>query len=161
MSSGPRIMPATESDLDYVRETLRKHWISCTVWSRDVPFEAERLPAFVAWMEDARVGLTTYAMGAGECEVITLSSDRQGLGIGTALLAAVRDAAARAGCRRVFLTTSNDNIHALRFYQKLGWRIVAIYPGAIDRSRQREKAIPLVGPSGIESHDEIELELRL
>src|SRR5688572_26636478 len=118
MPPGPRILPVAESDLDYVRATLRKHWISCTVWSRDVPCEADKLPGFVAWIEDERVGLATYAMGADECEVITLSSDREGLGIGTALLAAVREEAARVGCARVFLTTSNDNIHALRFYQK-------------------------------------------
>ncbi len=158
---GPRIQPATEADLEYVRGTLRRHWVSCTVWSRDVPFEADRLPAFVAWMGGERIGLTTYALGERECEVITLSSDRPNIGVGGALLRAVRTEAERYGCDRLLLTTSNDNLHALRFYQRLGWRIVAVYPGAIDRSREREKAIPLVGASGVESHDEIELELRL
>jgi GNAT superfamily N-acetyltransferase len=154
-------MPATSGDAGYIAATLRRHWISPTVWSRDVPFEADRLPAFIAWLEGERVGLVTYAPGGRECEVVTLSSDRENMGIGAALLSAAVDEARRLGCERIFLTTSNDNLRAIGFYQRRGWRIVAVYPGAIDRSRAREKAIPLIGASGIESHDELELELRL
>ncbi len=70
-----------------------------------------------------------------------------------ALVAVRRD----AGCRRVWLTTSNDNLEALRFYQRRGLRIVAVHRGAIDRARELKATIPLVGRHGIEIHDEIEL----
>ena len=155
------INPATASDLRYIQTTLRRHWISTTVWSRDVPFEADSLPAFIAWLDGEPSGLLTYSPAETETEIITLSSDREGRGIGTALLRAAQAEAAARGHRRLFLTTSNDNLHALRFYQRQGWRITAVYPGAIDRSREREPALPLVGARGIESHDELELELRL
>lgn len=155
------IQPADASDLDYIRATLRHHWLSTTIRSRDVAFEADQLPALIARLDGTRVGLLTYSPGERECEVITLSSDRENLGVGTALLNAAAAEARGRGHRRLFLTTSNDNIRALAFYQRRAWRIVAVYPGAIDRARAREPALPLIGASGIESHDELELELRL
>lgn len=161
MAAPIQIRTATGDDAEYILATLRRHWIFPTVWSRDVPFHADGLPGFVAWLGGERVGLLTYSPGERECEVITLSSDCENIGIGAALLEAAVSEARRLGCDRAFLTTSNDNLRAIGFYQRRGWRIVAVYPGAIDRSRAREKAIPLIGASGIESHDELELELRL
>lgn len=73
------------------------------------------------------------------------------------MLTAVEDKARAAGCNRVWLITSNDNVEALRFYQRRGYRITAVYPGAIDEARKIKPAIPLIGNHGIEIHDEIEL----
>ena len=50
---------------------------------------------------------------------------------------------------------------ALRFYQRRGMRLSAIYPDSIDRARRTKPSIPLLGHFGIEIHDELELELRL
>lgn len=95
------------------------------------------------------------------CEVITLSSRAEGAGVGTALLGAAVEAARSAGCTRVFLTTTNDNLRAIGFYQKRGWRLVAVHRGAMDRAREVKPAIPLIGFNGIPMHDEIELETTL
>jgi ribosomal protein S18 acetylase RimI-like enzyme len=69
--------------------------------------------------------------------------------------------ARKAGCYRVWLITSNDNLHALKFYQNYGFRLVTVYPNALDISRKLKPEIPLVGLDGIPLRDEIELEFRL
>jgi hypothetical protein len=55
--------------------------------------------------------------------------------------------------------TTNDNLDALRLYQRRGLRITGVSPGAVDRARAVKPAIPLVGAYGIELHDELTLEL--
>ena len=57
------------------------------------------------------------------------------------------------------LTTTNDNVDALRFYQRRGFRLVALRPGAVDDARARHKpAIPGTGAHGIPLRDELDLE---
>ena len=61
-----------------------------------------------------------------------------------------------------FLSNStNDNIDALRFYQKAGFGIVAVHRHAVTLSRRLKPEIPLAGENGIPIRDEIELELVL
>jgi hypothetical protein len=60
----------------------------------------------------------------------------------------------------VWLTTTNDNLDALRFYQRRGFRISAVRPRAVERARATLKPeIPEVGAYGIPVRDEIDLEL--
>ena len=63
--------------------------------------------------------------------------------------------------RRVWLITTNDNTPAVRFYQKKGFSLVAVYRNAIEASRKLKPEIPLKGIDGIPIRDEIELELLL
>ena len=69
------------------------------------------------------------------------------------------EASAPAACR---LITTNDNVDALRFYQRRGYRLARVDAGAVDRSRVALKpAIPEIGAHGIPLRDELELELLL
>lgn len=79
-------------------------------------------------------------------------------GIGTALMDAVEREARAAGCRRLWLITTNDNTRALRFYQKLGLSLAALHRDAIAESRKLKPSIALTGEDGIPIRDEIELE---
>ncbi|MFD0788518.1 GNAT family N-acetyltransferase, partial [Micromonospora azadirachtae] len=65
-----------------------------------------------------------------------------------------------AGLPRLWLITTNDNLRALRFYQRRGLRLVGVDPGAVDRARRLKPEIPLLGEDGIPLHDELILELR-
>lgn len=162
VSGAVQVRAAQPADRAFIRAEAIRHWDCPTIRSRDVPYEVERLPALVAWLAGQRVGHLTYSfLDSNECEVVTLSATVEDRGVGTALLSAAIDEARRHGCRRVFLTTTNDNLRALRFYQRRGWRLVAVLPGMIDRYRERGKAIPEVGLNDIPLHDEIELEYRL
>ncbi|MER3420696.1 MAG: GNAT family N-acetyltransferase, partial [Chloroflexota bacterium] len=89
------------------------------------------------------------------CEVVTLNSLLPGAG--TALLQAAERYARAHGCARLRLITTNDNLAALRFYQRRGLRIAAVYPGAVEAARRIKPQIPLVGAGGIPVRDEIEL----
>jgi peroxiredoxin len=169
------IRTTAAADLAWVREELTRHWLGTAIASRDVEFQADALPALIAEapgtagssasagtpIPRAPVGLLTYSPGASEWEVVTLSAVDEGRGIGAALLSHASDLARAAGARRIFLTTSNDNLGALGFYQKRGWRLAAIHRGAMDRARAAKPEIPAVGMNGVPMHDEIELELRL
>jgi peroxiredoxin len=156
------IEPAGPADRAYVTETLQHHWLSTTIWSIDRRYEADSLPAFVARLDGHPKGLVTYSIDGDACEVVTLSSDAEDRGIGEALLDAVADEARVRQCRRVFLTTSNDNMRALRFYQKRGYHLVAVHRGMMERYRELYlKDMPRMGSWGIPLRDEIELELRL
>ena len=79
-------------------------------------------------------------------------------GVGAALLAAAERHARAAGCRRIFLTTTNDNTHAMRFYQRQGWCFCTLHKGIVDRVRTVITDLPLLGFHGIQVRDEIEFE---
>jgi GNAT superfamily N-acetyltransferase len=120
------------------------------------------LPGFVAWIDGERASLLTYAMRGDECEVVTLESPLAGRGAGRAVMDAARDAAVTAGCRRLWLITTNDNVHALAFYQRWGMDLCAFRRGAVDESRRRFKPeIPPRAANGIPISHELELELLL
>jgi ribosomal protein S18 acetylase RimI-like enzyme len=129
--------------------------------TRGHSYDARDLEGFVAEDGGRMVGALTYAFADGECEVATLDSWDEDKGVGTALLAAVVDLARARGARRAWLITSNDNIRAIRFYQKRGWDLVAVHRFAIDEARKQKPDIPLVGDNDIPIRHEIEFELRL
>jgi N-acetylglutamate synthase-like GNAT family acetyltransferase len=106
------------------------------------------------------VGLLTYELGDDRvCEILSLHATEPWKGVGTALLDSVAALATTAGCRTLWLVTTNDNVDALRFYQRRGFRLRAIRPGAVDDARRALKPeIPEVGEHGIAIRDEIELE---
>jgi ribosomal protein S18 acetylase RimI-like enzyme len=118
-------------------------------------------PGFVAESGGEPVGLLTYRREDGRSvELVAIVAAEEHRGIGTALVEALRREV--AGCERVWLVTTNDNLEALRFYQRRGFRLSALRPGAVDEARRRLKpAIPEVGAFGIPLRDELELELRL
>jgi GNAT superfamily N-acetyltransferase len=119
-------------------------------------------PALLAEDNGRLAGVLTYIVIEGQCEILTLHSAEQWRGVGTALIEAVERLARDLGCTRLWLITTNDNVDALRFYQRRGFRLAALYPGAVDHSRVRLKPeIPEVGDHDIPLRDEIELQKRL
>ena len=76
-------------------------------------------------------------------------------------MAAATEEARRQGCRRLWLITTNDNTHALRFYQRRGLQLAALHRNAIEESRRLKPEIPQHGADGIPLRDELELELVL
>ena len=154
------VRPLVEGDREWVRETLRELWGE-TVVSRGAVHDPTALPGFVAEEGGDRVGLLTYRVDGADCEVVTIDAFPEGAGAGTALLDAAARAARDAGCGRVWLITTNDNLRALRFYQRRGFRLVAVHPDALERSRELKPSIPEIGLDGIPLRDELELELTL
>jgi ribosomal protein S18 acetylase RimI-like enzyme len=155
--------------VDVRQATARDHHTIVDIFTRlrgttivvghGVTYDMSALPALLAYRGDRVAGLLTYVIGPDGLEVVTIDAVVRRSGVGSALLGAATDLAVENGAVRLWLITTNDNLDALRFYQRRGMRIVAVAPGAVDQSR-RIKPIPLVGDYDIEIHDEITLEMR-
>jgi ribosomal protein S18 acetylase RimI-like enzyme len=155
------LRPVDSNDVEEVATFMLQNWGSRRVVSRGRMYYPEKLPGFIATIEGKLVGLLTYEIRNRECEVVTINSTSERLGIGSGLLEAVRRVAISAGCKRLWLITTNDNTRALRFYQKRGFRLVALYPNQLEKSRLLKPEIPMMGIDGIPLRDEIELEISL
>jgi GNAT superfamily N-acetyltransferase len=119
-------------------------------------------PSILVWSGEELVGAATYVIRGAECELLTLHARTRFAGTGSAILAEVEGAARRAGCTRLWVVTTNDNVDALRFYQRRGFRLARLRPGAVDASRATLKPeIPATGSHGIPLRDEVELHLDL
>ena len=138
-----------------------ERWGDAIVTGRGRAWKPAELPVFAAFDGDDCVGLVTYELDGEACEIVTIDALREGEGIGTALLEAVVDAAREAGCKRVQLLTTNNNVRALAFYQKRGFRLVALKAGEIDEQRKLKPSIPEVDSAGLPIRDELHLELSL
>src|SRR3972149_5428449 len=155
------VRPLQEDDRGWAAQFLEEHWGATIVVSRGQVHRADRYPGFVALGDDQPVGLITYHIADGQCDIVAIDSLAEGIGIGSALIDAVQGVARRAGCHRLWLITTNDNLHALRFYQKRGFVLAALHRDAIVESRKLKPSIPLIGFHGIPIRDEIELEMPL
>lgn len=155
------IQPIDDATRPWVAQTIAEQWGADIVVAHGVVYRPHELPGFVAMQGSECVGLLTYHIEGDACEIVTLDSFHEGRGVGTALIEAAKQAARHAGCRRLWLITTNDNLHALRFYQKRGFMLVAVHRNAVDAARKIKPSIPLVGNDGIPIQDEIELEIIL
>lgn len=155
------ICPLNFTDQEWVSQFILEHWGSNKVVSRGEVYYPQDLPGFVALYESEKVGLVTYNIIGSSCEIVTINSIRTSLGVGTALIEAVKNIAVKSGCKRLWLITTNDNLNALRFYQKRGFVLVAVHRNALELSRRLKPEIPVIGDDGIPLRDEIELELML
>jgi DNA-3-methyladenine glycosylase I len=165
--SDHHIRPLRVDDRNWVAEFLDEHWHSTKIVTRGQVHYGHLLPGFAAIPgtleapQGKPIGLLTYRIDGNSCEVMTLNSLRPGSGIGTELLETLKTAAAEAGYKRLWLITTNDNVEALKFYQKRGFRLFALYNDAIAEARKLKPQIPIIGNNTIPIRDEIELELNL
>lgn len=166
------VRAATDADREWMLEVIRGWGADFSVSRGRIVYAAE-LPAFIAEAEHElnqtrrgpssgnRIGLLTYEIIGDQCEVVTLDAFTQFAGVGTALLQHAVDAVRAAGCRRIWLITTNDNVDAIRFYQRRGFTIAAVHVNAIAHSRRLKPTIPLIGNYGIPIRDEVEFEMWL
>ncbi len=156
-----QIIPLSNDEREWVAGLLKEWWAGPVIVTRGRLHRADELPGFVAVLEGKPAGLVTYRIDSNNCEIVTMNSLEEGRGIGSALIDAVKNSAVSAGCKRLWLITTNDNTAALRFYQKRGFTIAAIHPNAIEESRWLKPEIPVIGNDGIPIRDEIELDMML
>ena len=154
------IRPVDSDDGDWIAQFIAERWGAEFIAAHYEVFHCRDLPGFVATEGENKIGLLTYKIVGDDCEIVSLDSLQPCMGIGTSLIDAVKTAAAESGCKRLWLVTTNDNMNALRFYQKRGFVLVKINRNAIEFARNL-KPVPLTGAEGIPLRDEIELEMML
>lgn len=135
-----------------------EHWGSPEMVISSGIYDCSSLDGFaVVEDKDKIVGLITYIFENNECEIISLDSVKEGKGIGTILVKEVENLASKKSCKLVKLITTNDNLLALKFYQKRGFILSKIINNAVEKARKLKPEIPLIGNEGIPIRDEIEL----
>jgi GNAT superfamily N-acetyltransferase len=152
------IRPLTRTDLPRLVEFWNVHWGGDEMIVHGESFRPERLNGFV---NEDWSGVVTYIIQNNSCEIISLNSLKEHRGIGTALIDEVVKVARQQNCQRLYLVTTNDNLHALDFYQRHGFELVCIRRGAVNEARKIKPGIPLIGMNDIPLRDEIELEMSL
>ena len=141
---------------------MRERWGDDIVVAHGMVFRPAMLPGLML-TDDAgqTAGLLTYAIEGDACEVVTIDAVIEGRGYGSLLVEAVSHVARDAGCSRLWLITTNDNVRAIGFYRANRFDVVAVREGAIEESRKLKPSIPLVNEHGVPISDEIEMERRL
>ncbi|HEY7042846.1 MAG TPA: GNAT family N-acetyltransferase [Nocardioidaceae bacterium] len=152
---------STPDERAWVAARLVDLWGSVYAARLGVLVDASALPALVSERAGERVGLATFDIQDDACEVVTIDAFVGGTGVGSSLLSAVVDEARAHGCRRLWLITTNDNMRALRFYQRRGLRLAALHRDALALSRRLKPSIAEIGQDGIPLRDELELEMLL
>lgn len=157
-AAAPNALHALEpGDRDAVRAFLRQRWNSATILLDGRAIDAAALPGFLARDAGGIAALVTLLDESEHCEIVTLDAVRPRAGLGTALIERAAQRARALGLRRLLTRTTNDNLDALRFYQRRGFRLHRLVPGAIDLEREADPTIALIGRHGIPLRDEISL----
>jgi ribosomal protein S18 acetylase RimI-like enzyme len=155
------VRPIIEDDADIVRAMLTDAWGSAKVAGHGVLYDASALPGLIGYLAGQPAGLLTYHVDGDSWEIVTLSASVRERGIGTALVRAVEQMVRRDGARRLWLITTNHNTVALRFYQRLGFDLVALHRDGVTRARAELKPEIPLEVDGIPLRHELELEMRL
>jgi len=155
------IQPISEKNRQQVIEFFRKHWGSSQMIISSGTYDCAMLDGYVYVEDAAIIGLVTYVLHAGSLEIISLDSIQEGKGIGSRLMAEVEQFAMEHTIPEIELITTNDNLQALKFYQKRGYRITHIFQNAVMEARKVKPTIPLIGNDGIPLLDELKLQKKI
>ena len=161
MASQLVIRRIVDNDRDQVRDFLRENWGSSLLINSKAEHEGSELPGFILYADGFIVGLLTYHINGEDCELVSLNSSLTGRGVGSMLLRSLEDEANEHGCKRIWAITTNDNTQALRFYQKRGYEMEAIYFDSLAQLRERKPSIPAFGQDGIALRSEVEMVKRI
>jgi N-acetylglutamate synthase-like GNAT family acetyltransferase len=154
-----KIRLTTPSDKDRISELMEKYWGGEPLVIRAKNYYPSRLDGILALRGEEIIGFLFFDIQDSACEIIVFEVFDKTKGLGTTILEKLKDLAKHKGCKRIFLMTTNDNLDALRFYQRRGFHICAVHIDSVKESRKMKPGIPMNGEYGIPIRDEIDLEL--
>lgn len=144
-----------EETRSQVKAFFTKHWGSSQMVTSTGVHDCSLLDGFYAMNDNHEIiGLVTYHISSQTCEIISLDSLEKGKGIGSQLMQVVEEGAAQQQCNLLTLVTTNDNEHAIRFYQHRGYTVSKVIPNAVDLARKIKPEIPLYNEKGVPIKDE-------
>ena len=160
MMRGVTVRAMTAEDADWADRLLSGYQGTRMTARLGELLDPLKLQGLVAEVGGSPVGLLTYQVKDDQLEALTVHAQASGRGAGSALLAAAVDEARQRGARRVWLVTTNDNLHAIRFYLRRGMHVARVHEGAVDRDRELKPEMSRVnGENGIPMRDLVEFEL--
>lgn len=157
-----KIIPVDSEWRAEIDRLIEREWAGPMVATNGVLHNTSQAEGFVFLSSGQLAGYLLYCLEKGECEVLVLHSLAENRGVGSALLRSAVQKAKQGGCGRLWLVTTNDNVRAVRFYQRFGMELKAVRIGAMDQARASLKpSIPLIGSDGIPIKHEFEFEMIL
>jgi ribosomal protein S18 acetylase RimI-like enzyme len=153
------IRPIT--DRAFLEELLRLRWSGGALILRGKIVHPKDVEAIAAYHDGRLAGVATWLLEGPVIYLATLNNISDQRGVGMALLDAMMELGREKGSALLRVIVTNDNLNALGFYQRRGFRIIAVAPGAIDMIRTLMPNIPTMGANRIPVRDEIELEIAL
>ena len=138
---------------------IKQHWYTKTMIIRGKEIDMTKTDGFYFSEGENIIGLITYIVYNNVLEITSLDSLQENQGIGSKLVEVVIHEAKERKYQKIVLITTNDNINAIKFYQKRGFDMVRLFRNALDISRKLKPEIPLIGENSIPLRHEIEFEL--
>jgi ribosomal protein S18 acetylase RimI-like enzyme len=152
------IKEKTTEDNSWIVEYMEREWGGNFIITNGRMHYIEQLAGIILSENQKNIGICLYEEGNNECEIVLLEAFEKNKGVGTILIKEMISRMKNMNWRRIWLITTNDNLDAIRFYQRRKFRINKINKNGIDKARKLKHTIPLVGNYGIPIHGEIEME---
>lgn len=153
------IRPTGPEDTAWMLEFIKERWSTYHLYARGREHNVAELKGFAAVRGEEILGLATYQIQDRECEILSVNSLVEGLGFGTELLKSIAQASAAAGCKRISVVVTNDNINGLRFFQTRGFILAKLNRNIAESYRDLDADYPTRGQENIPVRDELELEI--
>ncbi|SRR5581483_479315 len=153
------VREATDADRAAARELFARDFGRTKIVAFGEVMDIDSMPALVAAMYQDLSGALAYRLFGDALHIVALATDPmwQRSGVGGHLVAEAELLARRLNLSRLVVSTTNDNLPALYFYQRRDYRMAAMVPDSIIKHTKQEVA----GFAGIPVRDEIRLEKRL
>src|SRR2546428_942241 len=153
------VREATDSDRAAARELFARDFGRTHIVAFGEVMDIDQMPALVAVMYTDPSGALAYRLLGDALHIVALATDPmwQRSGVGGHLVAEAELLARRLGLKRLIVSTTNDNLPALYFYQPRGYRLTDPLRHSIIGPPPQEVA----GFAGIPVRDEVRLEKRI
>jgi len=145
-----------DKEIAEVEEICHYFWNESQFHCFDQDFEIGSCINILAFAEDDIAGLLSWKKVDDAQIIVALNvyPEYQGQGIAHLLLKEALEQGRKQACRVARVATSNDDLPALSLYQKMGFQLTELCPGAIAQHHGEE----LKGFGGILVRDEVRLE---
>lgn len=154
------IRKVEKNDKQLIIDYLIREWGSTLIVLREGEmFDLQNEEGFIVYDGDTVIGLITYRITGHICEILSINSNIKKHGLGTSLIEKVKECSQLNNCDLLRVITTNDNLSAIGFFQKRGFRLVKLYVNAMDYVRKVKPDVPLVGENNIPLNDELEFEM--
>lgn len=145
-----------DEEKERIREFVQRFWGEDEQLTFDRKFTVVELSAYVAKLEDDIIGFVSFTEGDDAILIVALAvlPKYQSSGVGRSLVERVEAEAERTMKRKLLISTSNDDLPALAFYQFLGFQIYEVKPNVIAEKHGEV----LKGIGGLPVRDELRLQ---
>jgi ribosomal protein S18 acetylase RimI-like enzyme len=150
---------SSDAERTTIRKLTRRFWGEENQLTFDRKISVARLPGYVAKLKGKVIGFVSAAYTDDAAIIVALGvlPRYQGSGIGKRLIKKTEYDAVRRKKKKLLVSTSNDDLPALVFYQALGFQLYEVKPNVIAEKHGKI----LHGIGNLPIRDELRFQKRL